>query len=202
MGAFPFTTIEPNTGVTYYRTPCASVSRGKANLCRPRHGFFRANDGTRFIPVRLLDVAGLVPGASQGLGLGNKFLNDLCGADVLIHVIDVSGTTNEKGEATVGYDPVNDAEWLIGELTEWCVSKRKRKKKREGESEVGRSSVREKKMTHNYVMGRHEGGETLGLAVLFSSSCCPVGDQFCSLIFFRDSSSPPPPPLSALHFFF
>ena len=76
----------------------------------------------RFIPVKLLDVAGLVPGASEGAGLGNKFLNDLCGADVLIHIIDVSGTTNEKGEATVGYDPLNDAEWLIGELRAWVLA--------------------------------------------------------------------------------
>mmetsp|Transcript_28807 Transcript_28807/g.58877 ORF Transcript_28807/g.58877 Transcript_28807/m.58877 type:complete len:674 (-) Transcript_28807:141-2162(-) len=121
MGAFPFTTIEPNVGVTYYRTPCASFSRGKSDTCTPRFGRLDA-DGTRFIPVKLLDVAGLVPGASQGLGLGNKFLSDLCGADVLIHVIDVSGTTDSKGEATVGYDPVDDAEWLIGELTEWVFA--------------------------------------------------------------------------------
>lgn len=117
-GNFPFTTIEPNTGVTYYRTKCPSVSRGKQAQCVPRYGRLR-DDGTRFIPVRLLDVAGLVPGASQGEGLGNKFLNDLCGADVLVHIVDVSGTTNEKGEATTGYDPLNDADWLVGELNDW-----------------------------------------------------------------------------------
>ena len=72
--------------------------------------------GTRFIPVKLLDVAGLVPGASEGAGLGNKFLDDLRHADVLMHILDVSGTTNEKGEATVGYDPINDAQWLHGEI--------------------------------------------------------------------------------------
>ena len=93
-----------------------------AHLCRPRYGRLRREDGTRFIPVKLLDVAGLVPGASQGQGLGNKFLNDLCGADVLIHIIDVSGTTNEKGEATVGFDPVNDVDWLIGELNAWVFA--------------------------------------------------------------------------------
>lgn len=46
--------------------------------------------------MKLLDVAGLIPGAHQGRGLGNKFLDDLRHADVLVHVIDVSGTTNEK----------------------------------------------------------------------------------------------------------
>jgi ribosome-binding ATPase len=68
---------------------CASFSRGKVEQCTPKYGKVRQEDGTRFIPVRMLDVAGLVPGASKGLGLGNKFLNDLCGADVLIHIIDV-----------------------------------------------------------------------------------------------------------------
>ena len=119
VGNFPFTTIEPNTGVTYFRAECASVSRGKADVCVPRYGRLREEDGVRFIPVQLLDVAGLVPGASEGAGLGNKFLNDLCGADVLVHIIDASGTTNEKGEATTGYDPLNDADWLIGELESW-----------------------------------------------------------------------------------
>jgi ribosome-binding ATPase YchF (GTP1/OBG family) len=117
MGAFPFTTIEPNIGVTYYKTPCPCRSRGKTMECSPRYG--RCEEGQRFIPIRLLDVAGLVPGASDGLGLGNKFLNDLRGADVLLHVLDASGTTNEKGEATTGYDPAKDHEWLVSEIQKW-----------------------------------------------------------------------------------
>lgn len=48
------------------------------------------------------DVAGLVPGACDGRGKGNKFLNDLLDADVLIHVIDVSGETDENGKLTSG----------------------------------------------------------------------------------------------------
>jgi|SRR6056297_2414541 len=58
----------------------------------------------------------------QGAGLGNKFLDDLRHADVLMHILDVSGTTNEKGEATVGYDPVNDAKWLHGEIHAWVFN--------------------------------------------------------------------------------
>lgn len=49
-------------------------------------------------------------------GLGNKFLDDLRKADVLVHVVDVSGTTNEKGEVTSGYDPINDIDWLRSEI--------------------------------------------------------------------------------------
>ena len=50
----------------------------------------------------LKDVAGLVPGACEGRGRGNKFLNDLLDADVLIHVIDMSGKTDENGKPTIG----------------------------------------------------------------------------------------------------
>ncbi|KAM3575529.1 hypothetical protein VYU27_002521 [Nannochloropsis oceanica] len=119
-GNFPFTTIEPNTGVTFYRVPCPCVSHGKVKECKPKYG--RCMNGTRLIPVKLLDVAGLVPGASEGAGLGNKFLDDLRHADVLMHILDVSGTTNEKGETTVGYDPINDAEWLHGEVHAWVFN--------------------------------------------------------------------------------
>lgn len=39
-----------------------------------------------------------------------------------MHILDVSGSTNEKGEATVGYDPINDAEWLHGEIHAWVFN--------------------------------------------------------------------------------
>ena len=71
------------------------------------------------MPIELLDVAGLVPGAHQGKGLGNKFLDDLRHADALIHVVDVSGTTDAEGKATRGYDPSFDIEWLRSEIEKW-----------------------------------------------------------------------------------
>lgn len=49
------------------------------------------------MPIELLDVAGLVPGAHMGKGLGNRFLDDLRHADALVHVVDVSGTTDAEG---------------------------------------------------------------------------------------------------------
>lgn len=55
-------------------------------------------DGRRSVPIELLDVAGLVPGAHEGKGLGNRFLDDLRHADALVHVVDVSGTTDAEGE--------------------------------------------------------------------------------------------------------
>lgn len=77
--------------------------------------------GTRSVPIDLLDVAGLVPGAHQGKGLGNKFLDDLRHADALIHVVDVSGTTDAEGKATRGYDPSNDIVWLRSEIVSWVL---------------------------------------------------------------------------------
>ncbi len=73
----------------------------------------------RHIPIMLLDVAGLVPGAHSGRGLGNKFLDDLRHADALIHVVDVSGTTDAEGKNTRGYDPLQDIEWLQDEIRLW-----------------------------------------------------------------------------------
>lgn len=71
------------------------------------------------MPIELLDVAGLVPGAHQGKGLGNKFLDDLRHADALIHVVDASGTVDAEGKETRGYDPSVDIAWLRSEIVAW-----------------------------------------------------------------------------------
>jgi len=118
IASYPFTTIKPNTGVGYVRVKC--VDREFGTQCNPRVGYCK--NGTRYVPVSLIDVAGLVPGAHEGKGLGNQFLNDLNQADVLIHVLDVSGTTNEKGEAAAGYDPANDVRFLENEIDMWYLS--------------------------------------------------------------------------------
>lgn len=115
IASYPFTTIKPNRGIGFVRVQCVDRERGVQ--CNPRYGFCR--EGVRFVPVELMDVAGLVPGAHEGKGLGNQFLNDLNRADVLIHIVDASGTINEKGEATVGYDPANDVRFLEEELDMW-----------------------------------------------------------------------------------
>lgn len=116
---FPFTTIKPNHGAASVRIECVDKEFGKQ--CTPRMGI--CANGTRYVPVDLLDVAGLVPGAYKGLGLGNQFLNDLNMADALVHVIDVSGSTNEKGEPITpgSYDPVNDVRFLETELDMWYL---------------------------------------------------------------------------------
>lgn len=115
IAAYPFTTIEPNKGTGFVRVEC--VEKEFKTKCNPRIGY--CDNGIRYVPVEIIDVAGLVPGAHEGKGLGNQFLNDLNQADVLINVIDVSGTTNEKGEPAVGYDPKNDITFLEHEIDMW-----------------------------------------------------------------------------------
>ncbi|KAI8143343.1 P-loop containing nucleoside triphosphate hydrolase protein [Fennellomyces sp. T-0311] len=120
VGNYPFTTIKPNHGVSYVPVDCPCKKYGKEEQCRPRYG--RCVDGTRYVPIQMMDVAGLVPGASEGLGLGNQFLDDLRHAHALIHVVDVSGTTDQNGKETQGYDPINDINWLWLEIHSWITN--------------------------------------------------------------------------------
>jgi len=114
---YPFATIKPNSGVGYVKVDDAAQQFGKVS--NPREGFVLGKK--RFVPVQLIDVAGLVPGAHEGKGMGNQFLDDLRQADVLIHVVDIAGTTNEKGESIDpgSYDPANDVKFLEEELDFW-----------------------------------------------------------------------------------
>lgn len=114
IASYPFATIEPNHGVGYVRVKALCGELGVR--CNPRTGFC---DGvTRFVPVELMDVAGLVEGASEGRGLGNQFLDSLRQADMFIHIVDVSGTTNSEGQEGEG-DPVDDVRMLEKELDKW-----------------------------------------------------------------------------------
>ncbi len=112
---YPFTTIDPNVATGYVTSQCPCKELGVK--CNPQNS--QCIDGRRLIPIQLIDVAGLVPGAHKGRGLGNKFLDDLRQASVLIHVLDVSGTTDEEGRPTKGYDPIRDVEFLEVEIREW-----------------------------------------------------------------------------------
>ena len=114
---YPFTTIDSNHGVMYVRKPCPCKEFNVK--CTPHNS--KCIDGTRFVPIEAIDVAGLVPGACEGRGLGNKFLDDLRQADALIHIVDASGSADEEGNpcGVGGYDPIKDVEFLEKEITYW-----------------------------------------------------------------------------------
>ncbi|MBI2669130.1 redox-regulated ATPase YchF [Candidatus Woesearchaeota archaeon] len=138
---YPFTTIKSNSGVGFVKIDCADKYFNKQ--CHPRTGY--CLDHQRFVPVQMLDVAGLVPGAHEGKGMGNQFLDDLRQADVLIHVIDVAGATNEKGEVIQpgSYDPADDIKFLEVELDLWYLGILEK-----GWEKFARTIVQEKQHVH------------------------------------------------------
>jgi len=117
IGNYPFTTIDANRGVSHVRTECPCLDRDG------RCGAENCHDGKRYVPLELLDVAGLVPGAHEGRGLGNQFLDELTNADAILHVVDASGGTDEEGQPVeVGErDPVEDLEFVEEEMDRWLA---------------------------------------------------------------------------------
>lgn len=114
---YPFTTIDANQGMTNVRTRCPCLDRDH------RCGDKRCHDGVRYVPAELIDVAGLVPGAHEGKGLGNQFLDEITNADVILNVIDASGGTNAEGEPVpVGTrDPMEDVNFIAEEMDLWMA---------------------------------------------------------------------------------
>lgn len=124
IASYPFTTIKPNRGIGYIRSPC--VCRELNVKDNPQNSL--CLDGIRLIPVELIDCAGLVPGAWQGRGLGNQFLDEIRKADALIHIVDAAGATDSKGKMCKPgtHDPTEDVKFLETEITMWLVQILKR----------------------------------------------------------------------------
>jgi ribosome-binding ATPase YchF (GTP1/OBG family) len=112
---YPFTTIKPNHGVAYVTRKCVDSELG--TKCNPRNSL--CINGTRLIPIDMVDVAGLVPGAHLGKGMGNQFLNDLASADAFIQVVDASGKTDENGNPCEECDPAKEFKMINDELSFW-----------------------------------------------------------------------------------
>ena len=118
IGDYPFTTIDKNVGIAHVRKPCPSKELGL--IPNPNNSF--SEDGIRYIPIEVIDVAGLVPGAHEGKGMGNKFLDDLRQADVRIHVVDSSGKTDLEGNSVELADPLEEISFLENELHYWIAN--------------------------------------------------------------------------------
>jgi len=113
IASYPFTTLEPNEGLAYVRVecPCKSLDID----CK------KCINGIRFVPIKLWDVAGLVPGAHLGRGRGNAFLDDLMQASAFIHILDISGKTDNEGNPTENNDPVSTVKMLENEIDYWLL---------------------------------------------------------------------------------
>lgn len=118
IASYPFATIKPNHAMAYVRIEDLAPEFGK--ISNPREGYVKGVNGKwRFVPFELMDVAGLVAGASEGKGLGNAFLNDLAAADAFIHVVDMSGESDGEGKPAENYYPGNDILMIEKELDKW-----------------------------------------------------------------------------------
>lgn len=117
ISSVPFTTIDPNIGVGHIIVDCVCKEFGVT--CKPKHGFCK--NGKRFVPVKIVDVAGLVPDAHLGKGMGNQFLDDLRQASALVHIVDATGQTDAEGNPGEG-DPEKDIEFLEKEIDMWFAS--------------------------------------------------------------------------------
>ena len=141
---YPFCTIEPNVGIAFIPSPTIcpckelrdkkesdgrlgidGLETRKGSICDPRTG--SCENYVRLVPTTLVDVAGLVPGAHEGKGRGNEFLNDLAQCDALIQVVDIAGTTDiegnpigEEADITITKSSVmEEHEFLLEELDAW-----------------------------------------------------------------------------------
>ena len=102
---FPFCTIEPNVGVI--TVPDERLIK-LGELCKPVRGVIPTT-------VEIVDIAGLVKGASKGEGLGNKFLANIRETDAIIHVLRCFDDPNVVHvDGTV--DPIRDKEVIDAEL--------------------------------------------------------------------------------------
>ena len=119
ISTYPFTTKTPNLGIAQVVTLCVHKEFGVQD--NPKNS--KCKDGWRFIPIELVDLPGLIKGAWTGKGLGNQFLSVAAQSDMLLHVVDASGSVDEEGRITepgTG-DPVADIGDIEEELVMWFL---------------------------------------------------------------------------------
>jgi len=116
---FPFTTKKPNTGTAYVCDICVCKELDLKD--NPLNS--TCIDGWRYVPVKLIDVPGLLKDAWRGRGLGNLFLSVIGQADALIHVVDASGSIDAEGKISQpgSGNPVQDAIDVEMELYRWIA---------------------------------------------------------------------------------
>ncbi|CAD7946150.1 unnamed protein product [Amoebophrya sp. A120] len=151
VASHPFTTIEPNIGEAWLRIHdegvvdqmkintdhdkniSSSTSSSAFHHQQQPHPPTTSTTSEHKIPFLVKDVAGLVPGAYQGKGRGNAFLNDLLRADALAHIVDISGRLDACGEVsnTNGDEEVStvlhDIQFIREEIFAWIFTNVKAK---------------------------------------------------------------------------
>ena len=117
ISSYPFTTKKPVTGTAHAVTLCVHPEFKIQD--NPNNS--KCVEGWRYIPIKLIDLPGLIKDAWKGKGLGNQFLSIAAQSDVLLHVVDASGGIDSTGKITeVGTgDPISDFADIEEELIMW-----------------------------------------------------------------------------------
>ena len=117
ISTYPFTTKKAETATAHAITLC--VHQEFNVFDNPNNSICK--DGWRYIPIELIDLPGLIKDAWKGKGLGNQFLTIAAQSDVLLHVVDVTGSVDATGKvAEVGSgDPISDFADIEEELIMW-----------------------------------------------------------------------------------
>jgi len=119
ISTYPFTTKQPKIGNASVISLC--VHREFNIKDAPKNSV--CIDGWRFIPIELVDLPGLIKGAWEGKGLGNQFLSVAAQSDVLLHIVDASGSIDSSGrlaEPGTG-DPIADVSDIEEEMILWYL---------------------------------------------------------------------------------
>ena len=117
ISTYPFTTKKAETAKAYAITLCVHPEFNVVD--NPNNS--KCSNGWRYIPIELIDLPGLIKDAWKGKGLGNQFLSIAAQSDVLLHVVDVSGSVDSSGKVSeVGTgDPISDYADIEEELMMW-----------------------------------------------------------------------------------
>ena len=117
ISTYPFTTKRAEAAIANAITLCVHPEFNVID--NPNNS--KCNDGWRYIPIELIDLPGLIKDAWKGKGLGNQFLSIAAQSDVLLHIVDVSGSVDASGKVTeVGAgDPISDFADIEEELIMW-----------------------------------------------------------------------------------
>ena len=119
ISTYPFTTKEANVGTAYVCDVCVCKELGVED--NPLNS--ACIEGWRYVPIRILDLPGLVKDAWVGRGLGNRFLSVIGQADAMIHVVDASGSVDADGGLTKpgSGNPVQDLLDIEMEIERWIA---------------------------------------------------------------------------------
>lgn len=117
ISTYPFTTKKAETAKAHAITLCVHPEFNVVD--NPNNS--KCSNGWRYIPIEIIDLPGLIKDAWKGKGLGNQFLSIAAQSDVLLHVVDVSGSVDSSGKVSeVGTgDPISDYADIEEELMMW-----------------------------------------------------------------------------------